>query len=96
MQTIPKISSGGRKTFLGSCYVSLGLLLAAAVALAGQSQTFTAMVAEADETLATVAWYLKGGYWREDIQHFLAHPDSALLPPSRAKISNGKAEDFTP
>lgn len=60
------------------------LLLASAMALAVQSNALSELMAEAKDTYTTVAWYLKGDYWRDDVRIYLTHAEHVLYPNSTA------------
>lgn len=58
-----------RIAFCFSCSLLVSLLFTA------MATTFSTKAGEAAETCSTVVWYLKGGYWREDVKVYLTHPE---------------------
>ena len=78
-----------RRLWLGC----LSLSFTAILALAVTSNAFTQAMAEAEETFSTVTWYLKGGYWRDDVQVYLTHAEYLLSPSKSVEIRLELAED---
>ena len=61
-----------------------GLLLLSVLALAVERNAFAPLAAETKETYATVVWYVQGGYWRDDVEIYLAHAENVFCPNSNA------------
>jgi hypothetical protein len=70
-----------------SC-ICLSLVLAFA-AMAGSNT----LSANAKDTCELVAWYVRGGYWREDVKAYLTQAEYVLYPKSGAGARMDLEED---